>query len=130
MLEDRIKCPNCGSSQITAQKKGFSIGRAAAGAILTGGIGLAAGAIGKNKIIITCLNCGENFKPGEQLDHNDSESVKFVSKEGVSEPKLIWDDVRKTYVRNPKYKETRIPSLMLISCLIILLLLLFFIFQS
>jgi ribosomal protein S27E len=60
-----IKCPKCGSTQITAEKQGFSGKKAAAGAILTGGIGLLAGTLGSDKIIVTCLNCGNNWKAGE-----------------------------------------------------------------
>ena len=41
--EDKLYCPNCGSSQLTANKKGFGAGKAVTGAILTGGIGLLAG---------------------------------------------------------------------------------------
>ena len=63
---EKVKCPKCGSDQITAGKKGFSAGQAVGGAILTGGIGLLAGAIGSNKTKITCLNCGHNFKPGDK----------------------------------------------------------------
>jgi hypothetical protein len=110
-LENSIRCPKCKSTQITANKTGFSVGKAAAGILLTGGIGIAAGAIGKNKIIITCLSCGENFKPGEQLNENDNGSVKFISKEGISEPKLLWDITTKTYIQNPNYKEISIPWL-------------------
>lgn len=61
----QVHCPKCGSSQITANKKGFSGKKAVVGALLTGGIGIAAGTIGSGKIIITCLNCGNQFKPGE-----------------------------------------------------------------
>jgi rubredoxin len=60
-----IKCPKCKSTQVTAGKKGFSGKQAVAGAILTGGIGILAGTIGSNKVRITCLNCGHEFKPGE-----------------------------------------------------------------
>ncbi len=60
-----ITCPKCGSNQITADKKGFSGGKAVAGAILTGGIGLLAGTIGSGKVVITCLNCGNQWKPGD-----------------------------------------------------------------
>lgn len=61
-----ICCPFCGSTQITANKKGFGVGKAAAGAILTGNIiGASAGMIGSNKIIITCLKCGKQFSPGK-----------------------------------------------------------------
>ena len=63
-----IKCPKCGSNQITSEKKGFSGGKAVAGAVLTGGIGLLAGTIGSNKVVITCLKCGNHFKPGDDMD--------------------------------------------------------------
>lgn len=60
-----IGCPKCGSTQLSANKKGFSGKNAVAGAVLTGGIGLLAGTIGSNKIKITCLSCGNQFRPGE-----------------------------------------------------------------
>ncbi len=56
-MEKEICCPKCGSTQLSANKKGFSGKKAVAGGILTGGIGLLAGTIGSNKIIITCLSC-------------------------------------------------------------------------
>ncbi len=64
-MNDQIICPKCGSTQIHADKKGYSVGKAAAGVVLTGGIGLVAGTIGSNKIKITCLKCGHKFNPGE-----------------------------------------------------------------
>lgn len=64
-MNDQIYCPKCGSNQLTTDKKGFSGGKALAGAVLTGGIGLLAGTIGSNNVIITCLACGHQFKPGE-----------------------------------------------------------------
>lgn len=63
-----LKCPRCGSNQLTTNKKGFSGKKAVAGAVLTGGIGILAGTLGSNKIKITCLACGKEFKPGEDLD--------------------------------------------------------------
>lgn len=60
--DDVIRCPKCNSSQIMANKKGFGAGKAVTGAILTGGIGLAAGFIGSKKIVITCLKCGHTWK--------------------------------------------------------------------
>ena len=38
--------------------------KAAAGAVLAGGIGLLAGTIGSNKIELTCLSCGNKWRPG------------------------------------------------------------------
>jgi hypothetical protein len=61
-----VECPKCGSNQITANKQGFSGKKAVAGALLTGGVGLLAGTIGSNKVRITCLACGNVFKPGEK----------------------------------------------------------------
>ena len=44
--EEYLCCPKCGSRELHAEHKGFSGGKALAGAILTGGIGLLAGTIG------------------------------------------------------------------------------------
>ena len=66
-MENEIHCPKCGSTQITANKKGFSGKKAVVGALLTGGtLGLLAGTLGSKQMIITCLNCGNEFKPGIQ----------------------------------------------------------------
>lgn len=55
-------CPKCGSTSLSANKKGFGIGKAVVGAALTGGIGLVAGNIGAKKVVVTCLNCGHQWK--------------------------------------------------------------------
>jgi|JI6StandDraft_1071083.scaffolds.fasta_scaffold29272_3 hypothetical protein len=60
-----VLCPKCGSDQVTANKKGFSGKKAVVGAVLTGGVGLLAGTLGSNKVKITCLSCGHEFKPGQ-----------------------------------------------------------------
>lgn len=56
------RCPRCGSTSLTVEKKGFSYGKAAAGVVLTGGIGLLAGGIGANKQFVICMKCGHKFK--------------------------------------------------------------------
>ncbi len=47
------KCPMCGEElnwkQVDRQNKGFSVGKAAVGAILLGPMGLVGGALGKKK---------------------------------------------------------------------------------
>jgi tellurium resistance protein TerD len=63
--DDAIHCPRCGSSQLASNKKGFGLGKAAAGAILLGPVGLLGGIIGGNKVRITCLKCGNVFEPGQ-----------------------------------------------------------------
>ena len=64
-MNDEIYCPKCGSSQLSANKKGFSGGKAVGGALIAGPLGIAAGTLGSNKVKITCLKCGHVFKPGE-----------------------------------------------------------------
>lgn len=66
-MSKQIKCPHCHSTNIQAvgnHKKSFSIGKAAVGAALTGGVGVLAGFAGKKtkKIDFVCLNCGKRFK--------------------------------------------------------------------
>lgn len=56
---DKLYCPFCGSSQLTANKKGFGAGKAITGAVLTGGVGLLAGFIGSGNVKITCLIIGK-----------------------------------------------------------------------
>lgn len=61
-----IHCPNCKSQNVQFmqnKRKGFSVGKAAGGAILTGGIGTLAGFAGKagdNQWI--CMDCGRTFE--------------------------------------------------------------------
>ncbi|MFZ4401485.1 MAG: CFI-box-CTERM domain-containing protein [Bacteroidales bacterium] len=88
-MSEEIGCPKCGSTQLTTNEKGFSGGKAVAGAVLTGGIGLLAGFHGKNKIIITCLACGKKFKPGEgKIIKIPIVSQTFVSQETTSIPEI------------------------------------------
>ncbi len=85
--KEKIKCPKCKSTQITAHKKGFSGVKAVGGAVLTGGIGILAGTIGSNKILLTCLSCGNKFKVGE-----DYEGLKRKRKqdEEVMKSPFFW----------------------------------------
>lgn len=60
-------CPKCGSTSIQTvgnHHKSFSVGKAAAGAILAGGVGTLAGFAGKKgkKVDMICMNCGKKFK--------------------------------------------------------------------
>lgn len=74
-LKERIKqmdkegivyCPKCYSTQVSANKRGFKMGRAVVAGTLTLGAGLLAGAAGKNKIEVTCLKCGHKWKAGKK----------------------------------------------------------------
>lgn len=64
--DDKIICPNCNSINIQfmqQDKKAFSVGKAAAGTVLTGGVGSLAGFAGKkgNKQWF-CKNCNTTFE--------------------------------------------------------------------
>jgi len=48
--EDSVKCTKCGSTQIHAEKRGWK---------------MTTGFIGSGKIYITCLKCGNKFRPGD-----------------------------------------------------------------
>lgn len=63
-IEDEpVCCPKCGSAQLTANKKGYGLGKGAVGGLLLGPVGLLGGFLGSNKVVITCLKCGHQWKP-------------------------------------------------------------------
>ncbi len=62
--DEPLTCPQCGSTQISAGKKGFGLGKAAAGGLLVGPVGLLGGFIGSKKVMVTCLKCGFSWKAG------------------------------------------------------------------
>lgn len=59
-------CPKCGTTSLSANKKGFGVGKGIIGASIAGPIGLVAGNIGSQNVLITCLYCGHRFKPGKK----------------------------------------------------------------
>lgn len=55
------KCPNCGSLKffkVAKGKGGFSTGKAVAGAVAFGPLGLVAGGLGKKRVAKLCDKCG------------------------------------------------------------------------
>ena len=65
--QERIRCPKCNGidfQHLGNKRKGFSVGKAAGGALLTGGIGTLAGFAGKDGKEERCLcnNCGYKFE--------------------------------------------------------------------
>lgn len=67
VLQDRhyksmAKCPRCGSTSLSGNKKGYGIGKGIVGAFIAGPLGLVAGNIGARKVYVTCMNCGHRFK--------------------------------------------------------------------
>jgi hypothetical protein len=55
-------CPHCGGTSVFAAKRGIHIGKA----IICLPLGLA----GRNDILITCLDCGQVFRPGGRPLHD------------------------------------------------------------
>jgi len=53
-----VACPKCGSRNLSAGQKGFGIGKAAAGAVLLGPVGLVGGMLGRKKTVFVCQDCG------------------------------------------------------------------------
>ena len=55
-------CPMCYDmlrwKKVDVSKKGFSVGKAAVGAVLLGPVGLVGGALGKKKATYYCGKCG------------------------------------------------------------------------
>lgn len=49
-VEEAVRCPKCGSSQIHAERRGWRA---------------STGFIGSSKIILTCLRCGHRSRPGD-----------------------------------------------------------------
>lgn len=47
---DQVRCPKCGSTQITTGQRGYS---------------LITGFLGSNKTVNRCANCGYSWKPGK-----------------------------------------------------------------
>ncbi len=114
-MDTEIKCPKCGSSHLSTDKQGFSGKKAVAGAVLTGGIGILAGTIGSNKIILTCLSCGKQFQPGNDLN---------AIKEKTEQQKIKNDNLR----NSPTYKKF-MKIMLIIFGLLILMIILFNIFD-
>ena len=80
--EEYLCCPKCGSRELHAEHKGFSGGKALAGVVLTGGIGLLACTIGSRDTQITCLKCGKKFKAGEaKVVRNTSNTTDATGEE-------------------------------------------------
>lgn len=63
--DERVKCPRCGSTEVTVQKEGFDAGSACCGAFLVGPLGLLCGAKEANKLNLHCLKCGHKWAVGK-----------------------------------------------------------------
>lgn len=60
-MKNTARCPRCGCTSLSGNKKGFGIGKAVIGAAIAGPIGLVAGNIHAKKVRVTCMKCGKTF---------------------------------------------------------------------
>ncbi len=75
-------CPFCGGTSLSANKRGYKVGRGLFWALVLGGagfwlgafgglaigaaIGMASGGIGSQTVYSTCLSCGRRFRAGQK----------------------------------------------------------------
>lgn len=78
-FEQKVCCPYCKSTQIQSKTAGFSIVKAAVGAVLVGPVGLLGGTIGANKIRLYCLKCGREWSLDKQIRFNNQKSYNELS---------------------------------------------------
>jgi hypothetical protein len=83
-----ICCPYCSSNQLFVDKKGYSLKKGITGMVLTGGVGLLAGLLGSNKVIITCLSCGRKFKPGDNPTSPSNNAIEQQKNEVFNSPNI------------------------------------------
>lgn len=101
-----LYCPKCGSDKLTANKHGFSAGKAIVGGVLTGGVGLLAGMHGSKKIDIICLSCGNKFKPGQGKTTNNSETKIIqnnITKQNDNVNRIVCSNCNTENFLNHKY---------------------------
>ena len=74
-MANQVCCPKCGSSSISANKRGYNVAKGVGGLLIPGGV--LWGLHGSNKIIITCLNCGHKWSPTPiQTEHEEASPAK------------------------------------------------------
>ena len=60
--DEMMKCPRCGSTSLSGNKKGYGVGKGVVGAAIFGPLGLVTGNIGSGKVMVTCMKCGYKFR--------------------------------------------------------------------
>lgn len=105
--EEYLCCPKCHSQELHAEQKGFSGGKALAGAVVVGGLGLLAGTIGSKDVQITCLKCGKKFKAGEayvaKKDQSDDDIIlNIIRTQGKLQAVKYYKETKKIGIKEAK----------------------------
>lgn len=93
--EPKPVCPKCHGTNIQPvgrKRKGFSVGKAVAGGVLTGGVGTLAGFAGKNgKMEFYCSDCGKVFNNPLKLSgsNNKEREEDYENKKKTSKKILL-----------------------------------------
>lgn len=62
-IDETIKCPKCGSTNIYIGKKGYGVGKALVTSVIINPlVGLGVGALGRKNIECTCVKCNTRFE--------------------------------------------------------------------
>ena len=110
-----VRCPKCHSTNYTANKNGFGVGKAAVGALVAGPIGLAAGAIGSSNVMLTCLSCGNRWSPNSFSANIDKEYQRREIERSTpfpKQPRVLKESVHKQMIENAikNHKEPHVIS--------------------
>jgi len=79
-----MSCPRCHSTQVTAGKKGFGIGKALVGGVLLGPVGILAGFIGSKNMEFACLSCKERWSAA-----SNSNTAQWLQKQTESARNVV-----------------------------------------
>ena len=79
-----MSCPRCHSTQVTAGKKGFGIGKALVGGVLLGLVGILAGFIGSKNMEFACLSCKERWSAA-----SNSNTAQWLQKQTESARNVV-----------------------------------------
>lgn len=102
----QASCPFCGSTSLAANKKGYGVTKGALGAWAFGPLGAAAGNIGRQKVIVTCINCGRQFNPSVQHFVDENFRQKSPPRSDRYDPPIptgFAEYLRETGQEDPRY---------------------------
>lgn len=78
--QELLHCPKCDSTNLKTNDKGFSLGKAAVGGVLLGGVGLLAGMHGSKRIRVNCMQCGHSWVPLDEARKAEKEAARLEKK--------------------------------------------------